>query len=131
MLEKSIPLIPVSIGEIVDKISILKIKYKKITDIAKIKNVDIELQELKLKFEDLGAFDQIETEIKNLDIVNEQLWKIEDDIREKEKKKEFDDDFIKLARSVYQINDKRALYKKEINLKTGSLLIEEKSYSNY
>ncbi len=131
MLEKSIPLIPVSIGEIVDKISILKIKYKKITDIAKLKNVDIELQELKLKFEDLGAFDQIETEIKNLDIVNEQLWKIEDDIREKEKKKEFDDDFIKLARSVYQINDKRALYKKEINLKTGSLLIEEKSYSNY
>ena len=84
MLEKSIPLIPVSIGEIVDKISILKIKYKKITDIAKLKNVDIELQELKLKFEDLGAFDQIETEIKNLDIVNEQLWKIEDDIREKE-----------------------------------------------
>ena len=66
-----------------------------------------------------------------LDKVNSQLWTIEDDIREKEKRNEFDESFINLARSVYKVNDKRAFFKKQINVKTGSLLIEEKSYSQY
>ena len=131
MNTNKMPLIPVSVGELVDKISILKIKSKNIFEDIKLSNIKIELSELQKKFEELNVSNKIQNEIIGLENVNKQLWIIEDDIREKEKRKEFDEEFIDLARSVYNVNDKRASFKKEINLKTGSLLVEEKSYSEY
>lgn len=131
MNTNTMPLIPISVGELVDKISILKIKSKNIFEDIKLSNIKIELSELQKKFEELNVSNKIQNEIIGLENVNKQLWIIEDDIREKEKRKEFDEEFIDLARSVYNVNDKRASFKKEINLKTGSLLVEEKSYSEY
>ena len=90
-----------------------------------------EFMELQKKLNELNILKSIQNEIEELDKVNSQLWTIEDDIREKEKRNEFDESFINLARSVYKVNDKRAFFKKQINVKTGSLLIEEKSYSQY
>ena len=121
--------IEVSIGEIVDKLSILKIKKNNIKDELKLANVikeydylhDIVFNELKIEVNDFL----------NLIIINERLWDIEDKIRDKEKEKLFDNDFIELARSVYITNDKRAEFKKDINLKYGSLFVEEKSYQEY
>ena len=131
MKTNAMPLIPVSVGELVDKISILKIKSDNIHDVVKLNNIKTELFELQKKFNVLNVSKKIQKEITGLENVNKELWIIEDDIRQKEKKREFDDEFVDLARSVYRINDKRAFFKKEINLKTGSLLIEEKSYSEY
>ena len=121
--------IEVSIGEIVDKLTILKIKKNNITDESKLFNIiaeydylyDVVFNQLKIESDDFN----------NLLLVNESLWKIEDDIRDKERDKVFDIEFIELARSVYTTNDKRSEIKKEINLKYGSLFVEEKSYSNY
>jgi hypothetical protein len=121
--------IEVSIGEIVDKLSILHIKKDNIEDVIKLENInkeyeylnDVVFNELKISKEDFF----------NLVLINENLWEIEDKIRFKERDKEFDTDFIELARSVYFTNDKRAEIKKEINLKYGSLFVEEKSYSKY
>ena len=121
--------IEVSIGEIVDKLSILNIKKNNITEEFKLFNIiteydylyDVVFNQLKIESDDFN----------NLLLVNESLWKIEDDIRDKERDKVFDTEFIELARSVYTTNDKRAEIKKEINLKYGSLFVEEKSYSNY
>ena len=121
--------IKVSIGEIVDKLSILNIKKNNITEESKLFNIiteynylyDVVFNQLKIESDDFN----------NLLLVNESLWKIEDDIRDKERDKVFDIEFIELARSVYTTNDKRAEIKKEINLKYGSLFVEEKSYSNY
>lgn len=121
--------IEVSIGEIVDKLSILRIKKNNITDDAKLVNVDAEFIYLhEIVFANLNIdYD----DFNKLLSINEQLWKIEDSIREKERNNEFDDEFILLARSVYITNDKRADIKKEINLKYGSNFIEEKSYAKY
>ena len=121
--------IEISIGEIVDKLSILQIKKNNIQDVIKLENInkeyeylnDVVFNELKISKEDFF----------NLVLINETLWEIEDKIRFKERDKEFDNDFIELARSVYFTNDKRAEIKKEINLKYGSLFVEEKSYSKY
>ena len=121
--------IKVSIGEIVDKLSILNIKKNNITEESKLFNIiteynylyDVVFNQLKIESDDFN----------NLLLVNESLWKIEDDIRDKERDKVFDIEFIELARSVYTTNDKRAEIKKKINLKYGSLFVEEKSYSNY
>lgn len=121
--------IKVSIGEIVDKLSILNIKKNNITEESKLFNIiteydylyDVVFNQLKIESDDFN----------NLLLVNESLWKIEDDIRDKERDKVFDIEFIELARSVYTTNDKRAEIKKELNLKYGSLFVEEKSYSNY
>ncbi len=128
---KAMPSIPISVGELVDKISILKIKSKNIVDENKLININNEFMELQKKLNELNILKSIQNEIEELDKVNSQLWTIEDDIREKEKRNEFDESFINLARSVYKVNDKRAFFKKQINVKTGSLLIEEKSYSQY
>tara|TARA_Y200000002_G_scaffold380559_2_gene392351 strand:+ start:436 stop:831 length:396 start_codon:yes stop_codon:yes gene_type:complete len=128
---KAMPSIPISVGELVDKISILKIKSKNIIDENKLININNEFMELQKKLNELNILKSIQNEIEELDKVNSQLWTIEDDIREKEKRNEFDESFINLARSVYKVNDKRAFFKKQINVKTGSLLIEEKSYSQY
>ena len=123
---------PVSYGEILDKITILEIKSKKITNESKVKNVKHELSILldtwDKKVEKTAEITNLKSQLKD---VNQSLWDIEDNIRIKELNKEFDDEFIQIARSVYYENDKRAAVKKEINLFLGSELIEEKSYQDY
>ena len=121
--------IEVSVGEIVDKLSILEIKKHNITDKAKIINIEKEydylfeivFSKLNIEFSDYG----------DLVAVNKSLWDIEDDIRVKESKKEFDETFVSLARNVYITNDRRAKIKKNINIKYNSLFVEEKSYADY
>ena len=123
--------IEVSIGEIVDKLTILDIKMSNILDPEKLKNISKEYGYLKDVVEDdLGISTTSESYNKLLNI-NKELWDIEDDIRDKERNKEFDERFIELARAVYVTNDKRAEAKKEINLKFGSNFVEEKSYAKY
>jgi hypothetical protein len=120
--------VEVSNGELLDKVTILKIKVDNINDSVKLHNVRQELQELiPLCNELLNTF-IIQHLVDELLITNKTLWDVEDRIREKELLKEFDQEFISLARTVYVTNDKRAQLKKEINLQTGSVLVEEKSY---
>ena len=122
-------LAPISIGELIDKITILEIKQIYMTGI-KLKNINKEMKLLKNILQDKNL--EINNDlIKNLKKVNKKLWEIEDNIRIKESNQEFDEEFIKLARSVYIENDKRASIKKEINQKYNSDLVEEKSYKNY
>ncbi len=115
--------IPVSTGEVIDKITILQIKQERIFDHTKQKNVTKELNQLlsRLDVSKIEHFDELKR-------VNEQLWEVEDAIRVCEKKQQFGDEFVRLSRSVYVLNDQRAELKKQINLETGSELIEEKSY---
>ena len=121
--------IEVSIGEIVDKLSILKIKKNNILDVIKLNNITTEYNYLNdIVFNQLKISEEY---FFKLVLINEKLWKIEDDIRDMERNKTYDIEFIKLARSVYFTNDVRAEIKKEINLKYGSLFVEEKSYSKY
>jgi len=121
--------IEVSVGEIVDKLSILKIKKNNIKDETKLININKEYNYLfQIVFDELKIE---EGDFYNLVIINERLWDIEDKLRDKERDKSFDDDFIELARSVYFTNDRRAEIKKDINLKYGSLFVEEKSYNKY
>ena len=122
-------LAPISIGELIDKITILEIKQIYMTGI-KLKNINKEMKLLKNILQDKNLEINIDL-IKNLKKTNKKLWEIEDNIRIKESKQEFDKEFIKLARSVYIENDKRAFIKKEINQKYNSELVEEKSYKNY
>jgi hypothetical protein len=123
--------IEVSHGEIVDKLTILQIKKENITDPSKLDNIVKEYDYLLSIVEnDLGISTQSPEYLELLSI-NQELWVIEDDIRDKERIKEFDEDFIKLARSVYYTNDVRAKIKKEINLKHSSGFVEEKSYQSY
>ena len=122
-------LAPVSLGELIDKITILEIKQIHMTGI-KLKNVEKELVLLKSIFRDQNIEINIDL-INNLKEVNNNLWEIEDNIRIKESNQKFDKEFIQLARSVYKENDKRASIKKEINQKYNSELVEEKSYNNY
>ena len=123
---------PVSYGELIDKITILEIKSRRIADAAKLANVRNELELLSATWANNSASQtDISTERENLLAVNEALWDIEDKIRLKERAQEFDQAFIALARSVYVRNDERAAFKREINLKLGSELVEEKSYQDY
>ncbi len=122
-------LAPVSLGELIDKITILEIKQIHMTGI-KLKNVDKELKLLKKILQDQNLDIDIDL-INNLKDVNNSLWEIEDNIRIKESNKKFDKEFIQLARLVYKESDKRASIKKEINQKYNSALVEEKSYNNY
>ena len=124
--------VPVSVGEVLDKITILQIKLAHISDAAKRTNIQNELDALlPLVAGDAFTTDQMQALMAELKSVNEALWDIEDDIREKEAAKSFDAEFIRLARAVYITNDKRAEIKKQINLVTGSALVEEKSYESY
>ena len=124
--------VPVSVGEVLDKITILQIKLAHISDAAKRANIQKELRALlPLVAGDAFTTDKMQGLIAKLKSVNEALWDIEDDIREKESAKSFDAEFIRLARAVYITNDKRAEIKKQINLATGSSLVEEKSYESY
>jgi hypothetical protein len=123
--------IEVSHGEIVDKLTILQIKKENITDPIKLDNILKEYNYLLSIVEnDLGISTESPEYLELLSI-NKELWVIEDDIRDKERVKEFDEDFVKLARSVYYTNDVRAKIKKEINLKYSSGFVEEKSYQSY
>ena len=120
-------LIPVSIGELVDKITILEIKLEKILNNEALVNIEKELLALK-KIQ----ITHVETELfKNLKCVNLEIWNVEDELREYERNKTFNNDFITKARSVYILNDKRASIKKHINNKYNSEIKEEKSYSTY
>jgi predicted transposase YbfD/YdcC len=126
--------VEISDGEILDKLSILEIKLSNITDEAKLANIQKEHDAIKQTigepawhehvFRKYGFYEQLKE-------INEELWGIEDAIRLKEKNQEFDAIFVQLARKVYQTNDKRAEIKKEINIHTGSELLEEKSYEDY
>ena len=124
-------LVPVSPGELLDKITILRIKVARIQDATKLANVKLELALLEQTWGAAGGAADVSAEERQLQAVNERLWDIEDLIRDKEGKQSFDRDFIELARSVYVCNDERAAIKKRINLALGSRLVEEKSYKQY
>jgi diketogulonate reductase-like aldo/keto reductase len=121
--------IEVSNGEIIDKLTIIQIKIEKIKDEAKLMNLRKEYEELKVAADKiLSQEDPLYIDLYN---INLDLWNIEDHIRDLERKKEFGDDFITTARSVYISNDRRSEIKREINIRTASGLIEEKSYEKY
>ena len=122
---------PISLGELVDKISILMIKKKNISDSIKLQHVNKELEFLQKTLKKYISEDEINEFLLELVNINSKLWVIEDDIRECERKKLFDQTFIDLARSVYFTNDERAKVKNEINKNFGSELVEVKSYEEY
>ena len=122
---------PISLGELVDKISILIIKQKNITDETKLDHVKKELDFLQKTLMNYLQQEEINNYLENLININSKLWNIEDDIRECERKKMFDQTFIDLARSVYFTNDERAKVKNDINKTFGSELVEIKSYEEY
>ena len=125
-------LVPISPGELLDKITILRIKSARMSDAAKLANVRAELAELEKTWRAaVGAESDVSGDERALQAVNERLWVIEDDIRDKERAQAFDARFIELARSVYIENDERAAIKKRINVKLGSRIVEEKSYKPY
>ena len=122
--------IDISIGEVVDKITILSIKLNKIENDKKLKNIRKEYDLLFNSLENSGI--EVDSEsFTKLETINLKLWEIEDKIRKKEANKEFDDEFIQLARNVYINNDKRSAAKRDINIKYDSNIIEEKEYFNY
>jgi hypothetical protein len=124
--------VPVSPGELLDKITILRIKSNRMSDAQKLANVRIELKVLEETWSASPyAESDIAADVNALLQVNERLWVIEDDIRDKERAQEFDTEFIRLARAVYVENDERAAIKRRINLKLGSTIVEEKSYAQY
>ena len=126
------PRIPISWGELLDKITILQIKLENLTSQVSLSNVARELKQLQSIFSkycpETIKTKQLEVELKR---INQQLWDIEDKIRDKERNKSFDAEFIQIARSVYIINDERSRIKRRINETFGSDLTEEKSYSKY
>ena len=122
---------PISLGELVDKISILMIKKKNISDTIKIQHVNKELEFLQKTLKKYISEDEINDFLLKLVNINSKLWDIEDDIRECERKKLFNQTFIDLARSVYFTNDERAKVKNDINKTFGSELVEVKSYEEY
>lgn len=122
----------ISIGEFFDKVTILEIKRDRISDAGKLVNINKELDALNKLLDQLPfSRSDVEEDVAALREVNEKLWVIEDDIREKESKKLFDEEFIELARAVYFTNDRRSEIKREINIKLGSDFVEEKSYEDY
>lgn len=124
--------VPVSPGEVLDKITILEIKSERMEDPEKVANVRVELKLLQdtwaANITDDDVIRDLHAQLKE---INEALWEIEDDIRDKERVKEFDERFIELARAVYFTNDSRSDVKKKLNLHLGSQIIEEKSYQDY
>jgi 3-methyladenine DNA glycosylase/8-oxoguanine DNA glycosylase len=125
-------LVPVSFGELLDKIAILQIKSERMTDPAKLANVRKELEALERTWMEHPAAGRDIVRLRaDLKAVNERLWKIEDDIRDEERAQRFGDAFIRLARAVYFENDERARIKREINVALGSAYVEEKSYQDY
>ena len=125
-------LVPISPGELIDKITILEIKSQRMTDAAKLHNVRTELALLTDTWNaSAWSATDISAEWAGLRDVNGKLWDIEDRIRDLERDGRFDAEFVELARAVYFTNDERAAVKKRINTRLGSLLVEEKSYADY
>ena len=122
---------PVSLGELMDKISILQIKQKKIMDKIKLQHINEELLLLEETLSKTVSDKKVEDFLSNLISTNLLLWKIEDDIRDCERNKKFDKKFIELARAVYFTNDKRSKIKLDINKYFGSKIVEVKSYEEY
>ncbi len=124
--------VPVSPGELIDKLTILEIKSERMSDAKKLANVKLELNLLSNTWakSDYAKID-ISTEWSELKRINAELWDIEDQIRDEERHQRFGDEFIRLARAVYFINDDRAAVKRQINDKLGSKIVEEKSYASY
>jgi hypothetical protein len=126
------PLVPISWGELIDKITILEIKLKRLNSHDALQNVKNEYEYLSDIVKSNFEIEEITTHLKkNLLTVNELLWQVEDDIRDKEFNQSFDQHFIELARKVYHLNDQRAFIKKQINKDTKSELVEEKGYKKY
>ncbi len=124
--------VDVSFGEYLDKLTILEIKSERIQDQDKLVNINAELNVLRDTWKQHPKSNvDLESELQQLKAINERLWEIEDDIRDKERNKTFDQGFIELARKVYFSNDERARIKRLINEKLGSNLVEEKSYADY
>jgi hypothetical protein len=128
--------VPISPGELLDKITILRIKSRRMTDPQKLANVRRELAALEETWDSSvfvrgGNQADVGADIEALLAVNERLWAIEDEIRDKERAQAFDAEFVRLARAVYFENDERAAIKRRINVKLGSGLVEEKSYREY
>lgn len=124
--------VPIAIGELIDKITILEIKSQRMRDVGKLDNVIKELELLTSTWLTSGhANTTVEGQRAALKAVNETLWDIEDQIRRKEIAREFDERFIELARAIYRHNDRRAALKRELNLALGSEIVEEKSYPDY
>lgn len=125
-------LVPISPGELLDKITILEIKSERIADAQKVDNVRHELELLSQVWADSVEEDDVIEDLRQqLKIINEELWEIEDDIRGEEREERFGETFIQLARDVYVTNDKRAQAKRDLNLHLGSDIVEEKSYEDY
>jgi len=124
-------LVPISPGELLDKITILRIKSRRMTDEGKLANVRHELELLEKTWKETIGSADVSAEERALEDVNARLWVIEDDIREKEAAQAFDRGFVELARAVYFENDERAAIKKRINTRLGSKIVEEKSYRDY
>jgi hypothetical protein len=124
--------VEVAAGELMDKISILEIKTERITDAGKLANVRTELDSLlATRNRVLTMTNPLEALVEQLKAANEQLWEIEDDIRDCERRKDFGPQFIELARAVYRTNDRRCAIKRQIDEHLGSRLLEEKSYEEY
>lgn len=125
-------LVPVSWGEVIDKITILEIKAERIADAAKLANITKELDELvAVREREFPAHVRLAVLAAELKAINEKLWVVEDDIRDCERAKDFGAKFVELARTVYYTNDERAAVKRKINDLLGSALVEEKSYQPY
>ncbi len=124
--------VAISPGELLDKITILRIKSERMSDPGKLSNVRLELRSLEETW-NASAYARInlEADVEALLRVNERLWVIEDDIRDKEREQAFDAEFVRLARAVYFENDERAAIKRRINTTLGSSIVEEKSYREY
>ena len=124
-------LVPVAPGELIDKLTILQLKSERIDDAAKLANVEIEQSALTaVANQSIPKSDELQRFWDELYQINAQLWVIEDDIRICESRDDFGPEFIRLARAVYQTNDRRAAVKKQINMLLGSALVEEKSYAD-
>lgn len=122
---------PISYGELVDKLTILAIKVERISDPAKLGNIRTELELLSVKYTTLPMSDKLIQLRAQLKTINEIIWDIEDDIRDCERRKDFSDKFVQLARGVYLNNDERSRIKRQINDLLHSNIIEEKSYTEY
>ena len=121
--------IPVSFGELIDKITILEIKSERISNLEALRNIEKELEALKKIRNKYIDIDQ--RLVSDLKMVNTEIWEVEDELRLCEKEKMFDERFVGMARSVYMFNDRRASLKKQINMRYNSEIKEEKSYSTY
>lgn len=121
----------IAFGEFIDKITILQIKDERIAEESRLVNVRKELASLQATRESLPGSAELDDLATQLKTVNEAIWEIEDKVRDLERRKDFGEEFVEVARSVYKTNDKRAALKREINLRFGSAIIEEKSYEPY